>query len=92
MVRTTEVILQTSTGIVPSLTTGEAILYIGLFGIVTMLVMKLNSALSVLAWSLTGVMLVLTMLGQVGAEIYFVALMLTMLSIGATGAYTTRYA
>jgi hypothetical protein len=85
-------VLQIGGDILPSVTTGESILLIGLFGLVTLLVITLDSALNVLAWSLTGVVLVFVLLGQLSMELFFVAVAFDMLAIGATGAYTTRYA
>lgn len=90
--RLDSIVLQTVNGVLPSLTTGESILLIGLFGLVTLLVITLDSALNVLAWSLTGFVLVLVVLGQLSIELFFVAVAFNMLAIGATGAYATRYA
>jgi hypothetical protein len=85
-------VLQIGGELFPSLTTGESILLIGLFGVVTLLVMALDSALNILAWSLSGVIMILVLLGQLSIELFLVAVAFDMLAIGATGAYTTRYA
>lgn len=76
--------LQTSSGLVPDLSAGTAILYIGLFGMVTMLTMSARSALAVLSWALTGVFLVLGLLSITPMEVYYLTLVFSFLSIGAT--------
>lgn len=88
----TAVILQIGGGVIPSISEGMSILLLGLFGAVTLLAMKLKSALALLAWGLAGVMLVLAILGVVPIEIYFMAIVFSMLAIAATGAYIATHA
>lgn len=89
---TTLTILQMGGGLIPEVSTGMSILLLGLFGAVTLLAMKLKSALVLLAWSLAGVMLVLAILQVVPVEVYFMAIALSVLAIGATGAYIATHA
>lgn len=85
-------ILQIGGGLIPETTTGVSILLIGLFGAVTLLAMRLKSALALLAWSLTAVVFVLVILQVLPIEIYLMAIALASLAIGATAAYVATHA
>lgn len=79
-------------GVIPEVTTGMSILLIGLYGAVSLLAMKLDSALALLSWGLAGVMLVLAILGVVPIEVYFLAIALSLLAIASTAAYIATHA
>ena len=85
-------VLQVSGDVIPSWTEGNALLYVGLFIGITLLVMKLRSALAILSWALLGFVLVLVILETVTDDLYFITMALVILSIGATGAYNASRA
>lgn len=81
------VVLQSAGDVIPQWTEGNALLYVGLFIAITLLVVKLRSALAILSWALLGFILILAILEVVADDLYFITMALTILAIGATGAY-----
>lgn len=82
-----ELTLTVMQSVVPDMSTGTAILYIGLFIAVSLLVSRARSAAGVVSWSLAGTMLVLALMGVIPDGVYFLTLAITMLAIGATVGY-----
>lgn len=83
-------IMQLSPDILPNLSTADALIYLGLYALLTFVASALSSVLTIVAWGLTGIILILVMLGIIGADLYFIALILALISIIASAVYTVK--
>lgn len=86
------IVLQSAGEVIPNLTTGQALIYIGTFMALTAIVFKLKSGIGLFTWALTGVMFVMTMLGFVSAPFYWGAIALAFIGSVASAIYTVKNA
>lgn len=79
-----------ATGTVGPVTTGMAILLIGVWAVLTYGSFSYNSPLAILSWSLYSVIAILMFIGVVPLEAMWTTAAVTALAIGITGAYDAR--
>lgn len=89
---TIQIVLQSATDIIPTIPTGQAIIYIGLLAALTILAFRLMSALVLFAWSLAIVFLIFAFLNVTGVELFWIIMVFAALSVGATSLYTASNA
>lgn len=83
------IVLQISAGdLIPQLTEGQSILWVGTFLALTLIALKLKSPISLFVWALTGVVMILSLVGVVGAPAYWATLALAMIGVVASALYT----
>jgi hypothetical protein len=85
-------VLQSATDIIPTIPTGQAIIYVGLVAVLTILAFRLMSALILFAWSLAIAFLIFAFLGWLGIELFWLIMIFAALSVGATSLYTASNA
>lgn len=89
----TRTALQIEAGeLIPTLTEGQSIIWVGTFLALTLIVFKLKSPISLFGWALAGVMMILSLVGFVTAPAYWGSLALAMIGVVASAIYTVSYA
>lgn len=83
-----KLIIQTAGDGIANLPEGQALLYVGIFLSLTLIVMKLRSAISLFTWALSGVFLVMTLIGLVSAIFYWGVMALAFVGSTASTIYT----
>lgn len=86
------VVMQSAGELIPALSTGQALLYVGIFIALTAIAFKLKSAIGLFTWALTGVMFVFTLVGIVSAPFYWGTVALAFMGMVASAIYTVNNA
>jgi len=82
------IVLQSVGEVVPNLSEGQALMYVGTFIALTLIVFKLKSAISLFTWALSGVMLVMAIVGFITAPLYWAVMALSFIGSIASTLYT----
>lgn len=84
------VVAQAAGELIPNLSEGQALIYVGTYIALTMITFKLKSAIGLFVWALTGVVLVMTMVGLVSAPFYWGVLALSLIGSVASAIWTVN--
>lgn len=86
------IIFQTAGETIPNLPEGQALMFIGIFLALTAIAVKLASAIALFTWGVTGVMLVLLIVGLISAPFYWGTVALAFMGSISSVLYTANNA
>lgn len=84
------IVAQTAGESIANVSEGQALIYVGTFIALTLIVFKLKSAISLFTWALTGVIFVMVMIGLVSAPFYWGTISLAFMGSVVSAIYTVN--